>query len=219
MVKKVNEEEVVRLYLEERMTLRHVGEEMGIDHHRVKRILEKNNVKITRRNTLKEFSKEHREKLSKAMKGRPSYWKDKKMPEETNRKNMINHLKRSITLDDLVKYTDFNRLKFLNNVIARHRKHFEDDKKYISYLDKFYFDKAFNKSFDLWIENQQNKWFMPSLDHIIPLSKGGTFDLENLQFLTWFENRAKAEMTMEEWEKFKEETRTISDLFIENIMK
>ena len=37
----------------------------------------------------------------------------------------------------------------------------------------------------------------------MPKSKGGTNDLKNLQFLTWFENRSKNNMTQNEWNKLK----------------
>lgn len=43
----------------------------------------------------------------------------------------------------------------------------------------------------------------PSLDHIVPKAKGGTNDLENLQFLSWFENRCKNDMTQDEWNILK----------------
>lgn len=59
---------------------------------------------------------------------------------------------------------------------------------------------------------------LPSLDHIHPQAKKGSWNLENLQFLTWFENRAKADMSQEEWGKFKRETNTRSDLFIDSIL-
>jgi len=68
-----------------------------------------------------------------------------------------------------------------------------------------------------WLENNKNKWWYPSVDHIIPTSRGGQGTLENIQFLTWFENRAKADMTGEEWNIFKKETGTNSQLFIEMI--
>lgn len=58
-------------------------------------------------------------------------------------------------------------------------------------------------------------WYKPSIDHIIPKSKGGTNDLNNLQFLTVFENLNKRDMTMEEWSYFKLLTNTSSDLYIE----
>ena len=59
----------------------------------------------------------------------------------------------------------------------------------------------------------------PSIDHIIPKSRGGTNDLNNIQFLTVFENLAKRDMTMQEWEEFKLKTNTHSQYFIEEIMK
>ena len=43
----------------------------------------------------------------------------------------------------------------------------------------------------------------PSIDHIVPKAKGGTNDLNNLQFLSWFENRCKNDMTQNEWDILK----------------
>lgn len=120
----------------------------------------------------------------------------KKCSELVNRKNMATHLLGGITINDLEKYTDFNRLKFLNHVLARNRKHFPTRENYLAYLDKFYFDKNFNNLYDKWIQSNCNKWFLPSIDHIEPKSTGGTFDLDNLRFISWFENRAKAEMNL-----------------------
>ena len=54
------------------------------------------------------------------------------------------------------------------------------------------------------IKNKNDKYLKPSLDHIIPKSKGGTDDLDNLQVLTWFENRCKNDMTEKEWNNMKE---------------
>ena len=42
-----------------------------------------------------------------------------------------------------------------------------------------------------------------SIDHIIPKAKGGTNLLSNLQFLSWFENRCKNDMTQDEWNTLK----------------
>lgn len=87
----------------------------------------------------------------------------------------------------------------------------------------FYNDKQFNTLYDFWKKEEKVNtfydWAKPSLDHIIPKSKGGTNDLKNIQFLTVFENLAKRDMTMQEWNDFKKETNTTSDYFIESIMK
>ena len=50
---------------------------------------------------------------------------------------------------------------------------------------------------------------------MVPRSRGdNTEDIDNLQFLTLFENLAKRDMTESEWDTFKRETNTNSDLFI-----
>lgn len=75
--------------------------------------------------------------------------------------------------------------------------------KYIAYIEKFYYDSQFNVIYNKWIENDKDKWLMPSIDHINPKANGGNFDLGNLRFISWFENRAKADMSLDEWEKVK----------------
>lgn len=96
---------------------------------------------------------------------------------------------------------------------------------YKNMIQYFYNDNQFNKIYKFWKENTYFKgdtfydWAKPSIDHIIPKSKGGTDEIDNLQFLTVFENLAKRDMTQVEWEKFKKQTHTTSDYFIESIMK
>ena len=95
---------------------------------------------------------------------------------------------------------------------------------YEEIINFFWNDKQFNTLYSLWLKNKKLNntfydWLKPSLDHIIPSSKGGKNELSNFQFLTTFENLAKRDMTMEEWNLFKLETNTKSDYFIENIMK
>ena len=93
---------------------------------------------------------------------------------------------------------------------------------YKQIIDYFWDDSQFNKIYKFWQNNKLKHptfydWAKPSLDHIIPISKGGTNTLDNFQFLTTFENLAKRDMTMEEWNLFKKETKTTSNYFIENI--
>ncbi len=95
---------------------------------------------------------------------------------------------------------------------------------YKEIIDYFWNDKQFNSIYNFWKNNNFENttfydWAKPSLDHIIPSSKGGLNTLDNFQFLTTFENLSKRDMTMEEWNFFKEKTNTHSDYFIENIMK
>ena len=35
-------------------------------------------------------------------------------------------------------------------------------------------------------------------------ANGGKLDIDNLQFLTWFENRAKVDIPLVEWNKIKD---------------
>lgn len=208
-------DKIKQMYVKDQMSLREIATILGTNHKLISRIIKREGIDITKRNKRRVFTDEHRKKISEATKGRVGAWLGKKMPEEVNRKNMVAKLSRpSVTLEILNKYEDFERLKFLNGVIARHRKEFQSDEKYISYLDKFYYDKTFNTLYDNWINSGKNKWYMPYIDHINPKSKGGLYDLDNIQFLTWFENRAKAEMSQQEWDIFKKKTNTKSDLFI-----
>ena len=97
-------------------------------------------------------------------------------------------------------------------------------KEYEKIINHFWEDNQFNCLYSFWKDNQNNKitfydWAKPSLDHIIPSSKGGMNTLDNFQFLTTFENLSKRDMTMEEWNNFKKETNTHSDFYIESILK
>ena len=66
-----------------------------------------------------------------------------------------------------------------------------------------YNDDQFNRIYESWINSGKEKYKKPSIDHIVPKSKGGTNDIENLQFLSWFENRCKNDMTQTEWDNLK----------------
>lgn len=204
-IKEVDELEVIRLYLEEKMTLRMIGRCLNIDHHRVARILNKNNIEVTNVGRKRApFSEEHKRKISESSKGRKSYWKGKKMPLEAVYKNMQSHLRWEVELEFLMKFDDIEKLKILNEMLTRDRvsKHFNTEK-YKNFILKFYNDSQFIKVYNDFILEDKKKYAKPSLDHIIPLSKGGTWDLDNLQILSWVENRAKFNFLPEEWEYIK----------------
>lgn len=118
-----------------------------------------------------------------------------------------------ILLHKAIVYTQEKNVKYYNS-------HLNEYKQIIEY---FWQDNQFNAVYNFW-KKQSTKyltfydWAKPSLDHIIPKSKGGKEELSNYQFLTVFENLAKRDMTMDEWNKFKIETNTTSNYFIENIL-
>ena len=159
------------------------------------------------------FSKQHRENISKANKGRVTWSKGKKMPVGSLYKNMISHLKYNVTLEWLEQFDDVEKLKFLNRSIVRDRDRIGfTDNTYMRFVEKFYYDKQFNAVYKKWLSSDKNKWYRPSLDHINPKSKSGSLvDIDNLQFITWLENRAKVDMPADEWKNIKER---IQDYFV-----
>ena len=106
------------------------------------------------------------------------------------------------------------------NDISYYRLNYDEYKDTINY---FWNDIQLEQIIQFWNKNKNKgqtfyDWAKPSLDHIIPISKGGINKKENFQFLTTFENLAKRDMTMDEWNQFKKNTHTTSDYFIENIL-
>ncbi len=78
-----------------------------------------------------------------------------------------------------------------------------DTEWYVSYIDKFYHCERFNRLYFNWLYNDKCKLLKPSLDHIVPVSKGGSDDIENIVFLTFFENKAKTNYMPDQWENIK----------------
>ena len=121
-------------------------------------------------------------------------------------------------------FSDFDKFLFLHKAIRStigiELMSLEEYKDYINY---FYNDFQFNAVYNFWKKQERANtfydWAKPSLDHIIPWSRGGRHNKENLHFLTVFENLAKRDMTMEEWTEFKQTTTTMSDYFIEQILE
>lgn len=200
----MDEKKIVSMYTNGRYTLRHLADIFDTDHHRIRRILVKNKIAITRRNTLKEFTPEHRRKIGEASKGRPCFWKGKKMPRKTNLKNMATHLKYNVTWEWLDQFNDFEKLKFLNKSITRGRDSAGfTDALYKLFIKKFYYDQQFNMLYSKWCISK-DKWIKPSLDHKNPKSNNGSLiDLDNLQFISWLENRAKVNIPQAQWDNIK----------------
>jgi hypothetical protein len=161
------------------------------------------------RNNLRVFTKAHRDKISTTRKalyasGKIVAWqKGKTMNRDFILKNMKAHLKYNVSLEWLDTFGNIEKLKYLNRSISRQRdcKGFTTEI-YKQFIDKFYADHIFNWLFDEWIKTG-DKWIKPSLDHIEAKCKGGTLLLDNLQFISWLENRAKVDIPQKEWDKIK----------------
>ena len=117
---------------------------------------------------------------------------------------MVGHLKYDVTLEWLQCFSDIEKLKYLNKSITRKRDWLGfTTETYKLFIDRFYNDLEFNRLYDLWLSTN-NKWIKPSLDHIYPKSKGSELtDIDNLRFVSWFENRAKADIPQDEWNQIK----------------
>lgn len=103
-----------------------------------------------------------------------------------------------------MEFPDFSKLKLLNNVITKRDNRWNVSTEwYKNYIERFYNDEQFNSLYLSWVESGKIKYKKPSLDHIVPKSKGGTNSLDNLQFLSWFENRCKNDMTQDDWDNLK----------------
>ena len=129
---------------------------------------------------------------------------------------------RGIEREYLESFDDFDKFLFIHKAI-RSTVGIEllSKDQYKKYINYFYFDSQFNMIYNFWKKQERNNtfydWAKPSLDHIIPRSRGGRNEKENLHFLTVFENLAKRDMTLDEWTAFKVKTNTTSDYFVERI--
>lgn len=196
------EEKVLSAYTPYKTSLREVGRIVGTDHHRVKRILEANGVTPVK--AKKVFSKAHKEAISKSCKGRKTWSEGRKMPKASLYRNMAAHIRFDVSSEYLEQFEDIEKLKFLNKVLTRRGGRFDFcTEQYKAFIEHFYNDDQFNTIYAKWLDSGRDKWLMPSIDHINPKAKGGRNNLSNLQFLTLFENRAKCDMSQEDWDNVK----------------
>lgn len=201
----INKEKVKTLYVQEKWSQRRIAKYFEIDHHQIKRMLIEMGVEISNKDRKRPpFSKLHKENLSRALKGHKGGWLGKKMPMDMNYKNMASHLRFPVPVEWLKQFTDFEKLKFLNSALKRKRDCIGlTQEKYQQFIKKFYDDPNFNKLYTNWLADSNDIWLRPSLDHIIPRSQNANFNIDNLRFLTWFENRCKNDMSIEKWEHIK----------------
>jgi len=123
---------------------------------------------------------------------------------ERSYNNMATHLRFVVDVKWLMQFEDFKKLQLLNDAITNRDGRWDEDTKwYKRYIIKFYNEDSFNSIYRRWVESNYDRYKKPSIDHIVPKAKSGTNDLDNLQFLSWFENRCKNDMSQDEWNELK----------------
>lgn len=199
----IMEELIINTYKAGETSLRDVAKICGTNHHTVKRVLTRNGIEIVPAKR-KPFSKEHRDKISEATKGRKSWMEGRKASPEMIYKNMASHLRFDVTWQWLSQFDDTEKLKLLNECITNRSGRFDVSTEwYKQYIEKFWSCDQFNLIYNRWVNSGKDRLKKPSLDHIQPKSKNGCEMLDNLQFLSWFENRCKNDMTQEDWDNLK----------------
>lgn len=166
-------------------SMRSIANKLGTNHKLISRVLKKNGIQTRKPKNLRGVKKFN-------------------CDIERSYNNMATHLRFDVSAGWLMQFKDFDKLKLLNDAITNRSGRWEVSTVwYKSYIERFYDDDQFNRIYEIWINSGKEKYKKPSIDHIVPKSKGGTNDIENLQFLSWFENRCKNDMTQTEWNNLK----------------
>lgn len=199
---------IVELY-SSGLTIKEISKLCNICRVNISRILKNEGVNVVKKT--KPFSEEHRNNISKGLMGKKNSLGIKRT-KMNNYKNMKNHLLFDVDLDWLCLFDDINKLKFLNKIVSNIRKHNKNEywetDFYKKFIEKFYYDDKFNKIYNIWLDTKDS-WKKPSIDHINCDNRSN--DLNNFQFLTWFENRCKNNILQSKWIKMKE---NINEYFI-----
>lgn len=185
-----NREFILNEYIENKRSLTWIARQLKVDRKKVKEFLIDNDIKIVKQ----PVSVETRKSLSKPR------------PIELSYKNCINHITYPGFDEKYIRsFNDIKKFALLRSMMIHHLpQEFYTEQWLKGFMNKFYYDNKFNKYYNDWlnIENRA-EYAKPSIDHIIPLSKGGTWNLDNLRIIPWCVNRAKYNFMPDEWEEIK----------------
>lgn len=119
--------------------------------------------------------------------------------------------KNDLPLEYIENFDDLNKFAFtLKKIKSATKKRKEYDysvtgEELMILITHFYFDETFNQQYELYLETGNNL-DAPSIDHIIPLAEykklnldGNPNDISNLRCISWFENRVKSDLDLEDY--------------------
>jgi len=207
-------EACVKEYSETNISIPNLSKKFNVSYGNLKYALKNNGCIIEKRGNGHlglTRTVETKSNISAAKLGKPNFLKRGSKYSAKQRLHIISGMLK--TSEDLSEFeSDVDKFLLLKELAIRSIPN-KNNSEIIKFVKYFFTDLRFNKIYDHW-KKTNNKLAKPSVDHILPISRGGSSDLSNFQMLTWFENRTKNNMTDEEWLEFKKKTNTRSDLFI-----
>lgn len=197
------ENKIIDLYTIDKMTITGISKKLNITRRWISSLLKSKGFKILKKDRIykKRVFTDKDLKIS-SNNGKMNI--GKKKSKVFSYKNMTRMLRYDVDYDWIIQFEDIEKLKFLNNAVKKSGIYNFDTQLYMNYILRFYYDDKFNNIYNKWINNNYNKWLRPSLDHINPRKNNELDDMDNLEFLTWFENRTKTNISSEDWKRMKE---------------
>lgn len=205
-------DDIIYDYENHNLSIRQIAKKYNLTFYKTRKILD-GNVEFRKRlgskhsdetkNTISQIQKDQYSKGE-----RIAWMTGKRWGKMTIMKQMKSHLDYDVSLEWLCKFEDVDKLKFISRSFLKSVGRSTDKtykittEEYVQFIEKFYEDEHFNYLYGEW-KKTGNKWIKPSLDHVIPKSMGGPSNINNYKYVSWLENRAKCDMTNDEWVSVK----------------